>query len=329
MTSTLTRFGIDHFTQQLADGRTDFPRDDVIYFREYHPTDDLGGLSRLQVALASATAEVNVAEHVSAFFKNHAMPAYVMSTDQPITQEQMDETMGWWRKLYGGVANFFKVGFAGYGLKPQKIGSNIDELALAELGGELRRSICAVFRVPPSIAGAWEAANYATADAQRKAMVQDVGIPRGEYLSGVIDAEYLADFGPGLRMNWLWDRLSVMQPDQLAEAQRHQGLVQFGIEDPQAAAEEMDVTAVGQYIGDKPIPASGPFVPDAANAELAQWHRFATRRLNQGQDITQEFITEHIAPALKGSIEGQLIAVKTHEELERVFAQAMEWSGYG
>lgn len=329
MGMTADSTGIDHFTQTLPDKRIDFPRDDVVYFREYNPLNDLDGLSHLQVAMASANSEINVSEYLATFFKNNAMPPFIMTTEQPMTEPQMEETMAWWRKIFGGAKNQHKVGFAGYGLKPEVVGYPTKDLAMAEVMGELRRNVCAIFRVPPSIAGAWEAANYATADAQRKAMIQDVAIPRSEYFSGVIEAEYLADFDTKFRMNWLFDRLAVMAPDKLAEAQRHEGLVQFGIEDPRAAAEEVDVTPVGDYVPNGAIPAPAPFRPaqNAAN-ELMQWHRFATRRLNNGHDVDQNFDTEHIAPALKGAIEGQLAGVKTHEELERVFAMAREWSGY-
>ena len=78
--------GIQGFNQHLSGGSPQperfFKREDVIYFREYHPSNDLGGLSRLQVALSAANAGINTADFTAAFFKNYAVPPLVFSSYQ-------------------------------------------------------------------------------------------------------------------------------------------------------------------------------------------------------------------------------------------------------
>ena len=63
--------------------RTDVPRDEVVYFREYHPTDDLGkGTAKLDVAKNAILAEYEAQRYIKSFFENDATPGLLMHTEQ-------------------------------------------------------------------------------------------------------------------------------------------------------------------------------------------------------------------------------------------------------
>ena len=330
--------GIKGFTQRLpgrASADRTFPREDVMYFREYDPFNDLGGLSKLSVAMAAVNAGVNAAEYTAAFFKNYAIPPIVFSSDQSIDESTLDKIVAAWKRAFGKKENQHRAGFTTHGMKPNIIGYPTKDLALAEILAEVRRDVCAVFRVPPAIAGAWEAANFAASREQMKALIINAIKPRGEYLSGVIEAEYLDEFQPGLRFKWRWDKLEVMAEDQQIEAERHATLVREGIEDPQAAAEELEVKpAKEKPQREFPVfaqqPRPGPRQngrEDMMGEEMRQWERFAINRMKRGQ-VLRAFTTEHIPATLKKSIEGQLEAAKTAADVTEIMRAAEAWRGY-
>src|SRR3990167_7169429 len=137
-----------------------------------------------------------------------------------------------------------------------------------------------------------------------KALIINAIQPRGEYLSGVIESEYLDEFQPGLRFKWRWDKLEVMAEDQQIEAERHATLVREGIEDPQAAAEELEVKPAKEkpqrefpVFAQQPRPRQNGR-EDMMGEEMRQWERFAINRMKRGQAL-RAFTTEYIPATLK------------------------------
>ena len=159
--------------------------------------------------------------------------------------------------------------------------------------------------------------------------------PRCEYLSGVLEADLFREFELGLRMRWRFDKLDVMAEDAKTEAERHAILVYADIEDPAAAAEELEVEPrreprlqvdqdnAPQGIVRRPsIRSNGHF-----QEEMRQWERFAHNRISRGQEL-RTFNTQHIPATLKKSIEGQLEAAKTTQDVTEIMRAAEIWKGY-
>lgn len=324
--------GIKAFKQKLGSKEETFDRDQVIYFREYDPMDDLGGLSPLSVALAAANAGTNASAFTASFFENYAVPPILLTTPQALQEPDIKKISAWWRQLFGGPKNAHKTGVAGSDLKAQILGYPTKDLALGEVLQEVRRDVCAVFGVPPAVAGAWEAANYATIVEQRKDLIETTIQPRCDYYSGVLEQELLNEFDPKYRFYWKIDDLSVMAPDLKAEAERHQILVNAGIEDAKAAAEELDVVPPE----DKPEPEKEPepvppqlqpFVPGPEREvmeEARAWERFASKKLAAGKKL-RDFETEHIPANLKAQIQGQLDRCQSEADVRRAFANIEPW----
>lgn len=180
-----TRNGIEGFRQNI-NGQTvaQWAPDELVYIYDFDPSDDLAGLSPLAFVLQHIGSEVNVDTFVSSFFANDATPTGLLTTEQPVTKEQVDEITGWWNKLFAGVSNKFKVGIAGSGLKFEQITSDIANLAIPELRLEVRREICAVFGVPMTIAGADEAANYSCIVTGELVSTPDGPLPIEEVVPG-------------------------------------------------------------------------------------------------------------------------------------------------
>lgn len=316
--------GIQGFKLNLA-GETPrlYAREDVIYFREYHPTNDLGGLSKLSVAMAAASAGINTAEYTAAFFKNYAIPPLVFTTDQPMDESEVSKLRDAWNRWFRGKKKQHKTGWTTHGMKPHVIGYPTKDLAMKELSDSVRRDICAVFRVPPALAGAWEAANYATSEAQLRFLYNNTLKPRCEYISGVLEAELFDEFQPGLKLKWRFDKLDVMAEDKKIEADRHVALVGAGIEDRVAAAGELEVLPAAEPPQREfPVFAQEPMV-----RELRQWERFERKRFKNGK-VRREFNTEHIPLTLKKSIEGQLEEANNPQDVTDILRAAEAWKGY-
>lgn len=187
--------GIDGFRQIIA-GNTvnEWEPDELIYFYDYDPTDDVGSIAPLAFALSQVGAEVSVSEFVNGFFANDATPAGLLSSDQPLKQQDIDFTMKWWNKLFGGIGNAGKIGIVGGGLKFQQISSSMEDLAIPALRLEIRRDVCAAFGVPMTIALADEAANFATAGQQYVAFYTETILPELDLILDTLNEQLVPRF---------------------------------------------------------------------------------------------------------------------------------------
>lgn len=341
--------GIGGFIQTLGQGqRIQIPAENMIYFHEYHPLDDLGGLSMTAVALPSITALTNTEKYLSAFFENSALPSIIMTTEQGITEGDFNMIQRWWNKTFRGVKKSHQVGFVSMGLKPETISYPLTDLALEQVRETCRRDICGVFGVPPSIAGAWESANYATALEERKSIYTETIIPRARYYQSQINTYLVQEIDPTVEFAFMFEELEVMQPDKKAEAERLVMLVNAKIIKPEVAAleqgyseEDVPEEAPEPEVVEIPeSPATMPVeAPERANetissenegempsvdesqfkAELGAWRRKALRTFKAEQKASCEFLAQFIPDALFESIKMQLDVAESVDDIRAVF----------
>ena len=102
-----------------------------------------------------------------------------------------------------------------------------------ELRAEDRRAICAVFGVPSALAGAWEAATYATAHEQKASFYEDTIIPQLEYIAEVLNWSLLSHY-PDLtvrdaRLAWDLDSIAALRETATDKAERLAMLFEQGV----------------------------------------------------------------------------------------------------
>jgi HK97 family phage portal protein len=216
-------YGIKQFRQVIM-GQViaTWEPDELIYFFDYDPLNDLNGLSLLALSLRSVGVEVNIQEFVKAFFENDATPGGLLTTDQKVQANDVEETRRWWQKLFRGVKKKHSVGIAGSGFKYQAITPPIVDLAIPVLREETRREICAAFGVPPTVALATDAANYATSKEQHIAFYTGTIIPQMDFIVDEINKQLVPLFGEGIKVVPDYTEIDVLQEDKTMVAQRAQ-----------------------------------------------------------------------------------------------------------
>lgn len=325
---TDSRRGVTGYKQTL-DGRARvFPPEDVIVFRNFNPLDDLGGLSPLSVALSEVNAELNASRFVASFFANDARPAGLLSTEQPLPEPEAERVSAWWQRLFRGAGNKWKTGIVGGGLRWQTITFPPTDLALTDLRAEDRRAICAVFGVPSALAGAWEAATYATAREQKASFYEDTIIPQLEYMAEVLNWSLLPHY-PDLaardaRLAWDVDGLTALRESATDKATRLAMLYQAGVITRSEVRAELGMRLLpeedetGQ--DDPPDPSGEVKAGELPTLEddLARWRRFAVRRVKAGRAL-RPFESACIPADLYARIEAGLEAAGTVEAVRAVF----------
>ena len=327
--------GISNFEQKIDGKVTPFEREDVVYFHSYHPQDDFGGLSPTQIALAAIDAEINAEKYVGAFFENYAMPAVLLSTEQSVGEPELKRRQRLWERWFKKVEKQHSVAMVDKGLKATTIGYSLKELAMDAVRKEARRSICAVYGVPTTIAGAWEAANFATIKEERLELYQGTIFSEAAYFAGVLNAELVPEFDAGLRFGWRYDKLDIMQEDEGEKAKRIALLVEKGVILPAVGA--MALGYEESEAGAGPArPFGVPEMPEEKSVEtkvvksplrvdLEKWARKAMKRVKEGKSAAVEFESEHVPLALGEAISESLEMAKTKEEVKAIFASTFDY----
>ncbi len=352
--------GVIGYKQTIGSQTRTYAPEDVIVFRNFDPLDDLGGLSPLSVALSEINAELNAARFVAAFFANDARPAGLLTTEQPLQESDMERTRSWWSRLFGGVRNKWKTGIAGGGLRWQTITFPPSDLALKDLRAEDRRAICAVFGVPPGMAGAWEATTYATAREQKASFYEDTILPQLEYLAEVLNWSLLSHYpdlsARGARLAWDLDSIAALRETATDKARRLTMLFEAGVITRNEVRAGLGMTAlpaeedgfVFELAPKKEVARSGlepekdeegeaepALLPQGSQPlpsserrkalcdELKRWERFALRRVRDGTPL-RPFKSTLIPAELWMQIAGRLGKAQAPEDVFEVFGEALE-----
>ena len=312
-----TASGIQGFTQVLfVDSerieRT-FAREDVVYFRTYHPTDDLGpGIAAMDVAKKAILAEYEAERYIKAFFENDALPGLLMHTEQTIPSNMLKELKAWWDATFKGAKKAHKVGWVDKGLEAQILSSDLRSMALEEVRRQARKSICESFEVPEVLIGGMLETTFANAAEARLFFTQEVVIPRADRYADTINAEFVSAIDPSVVFEFATDEMEILQEDKDAKAQRLISLKNAGIVDAAYVREELG-------IDEDAAPEEEPALVDEDGATaLRNWRTKALKALKLGKSADVPFETKDIPPALQAAIHVRLAQAKTPEEVAHV-----------
>ena len=220
--------GLTGFTRRI-DGH-DRPLDiqDVVYFWLPDPYIEIGPPEHTpgQAALAAAGVLNAMTEFVTGYFERGMIKATLLKYTQPIAPTEAERVREWWRRVATGIKNAFSTEVIRGDFEPLIIGDGLSELQNTALTAEQRESVCTALGVPQSKVTA-NAANYATANADALAFIQDTIVPECRLIAAAINDQLLS--ATGLRLVFRPESLTIMQEDEERRAGSLKMLVDAGM----------------------------------------------------------------------------------------------------
>jgi HK97 family phage portal protein len=336
------------FRQQVGVDHKDFPADQILYFRTFSPSDDIGpGVASGSVGSVASDLVKNSNQWASSFFANGAIPAVVLSSEQMIKQGDRDDYTTRWNKMLQGAANAFKTIVLGGGLKPTVIGHPIKDLAMPDLERTKREQILAAHKIPPGLAEA--KTNRAERDAlQFEFWTQCIKPEVAIHIRPVLDDQL---FNPlGYRIGFHYREIEAIQRAEIAKAESTSFVVEQMLAAYEANTVSIDETraVIGSLLEWLDLPAleatfepeertplqlapaaeeepGAPEVPEpkAITADLDKWERKAIRRLTEGRvDKAIAFASDTISPQTHSLVVYGLERAVTLQDVRDVFAGA-------
>jgi HK97 family phage portal protein len=215
-----------HGFRQILDGQVhaEWPREYLVYFTSYDPEDDFGYVSLTQRALKSISVSLSITAFADYFFINGAMPDGILTTEVKLQTADKERILGEWRRQFQGVENAHGTalldGPAGSRITYQPLTAPIKDLAMPELRQGAQRETAKSYGVPPTIAMIENAANYATADSERKSLYTETVLPALDSMLDAINTQLMPRMGDGVTVEAVLDEIDALQEDRTEITQR-------------------------------------------------------------------------------------------------------------
>jgi len=161
----------------------------IRHFKYFNPNDDFYGLGPMQAASVCITGDLFAQAHMQQFFKQGARPSVLFTTDKKLNPKSIRNIKMQIKTMYQGVRRAWLPIVLHSGLKLYEFGHSNKDAEFMGLRKLSREEICAVFGVPPSVAGIYEYANYANAYAQKEIFYMETIRPKLEMLEDMLNEE--------------------------------------------------------------------------------------------------------------------------------------------
>lgn len=147
---------VKEYDLDVGDGKgVTIKKDDMIQWKwGIDPAQPARGIGALQIAIRDADRDSEANSYIYALLKNNAVPPVVVTLTEgdELTEDKAKRLRAEWNQKYGGDAQG-NVAFLEAGMKAEKLGFDLQQLAAEALNAVPEARIAASFRVPPVVAG--------------------------------------------------------------------------------------------------------------------------------------------------------------------------------
>lgn len=296
-------------------------------------------MAPVAVTLAAAGLLHYLDIFATSFFKRGAVKVTLLTVDGNPKPGETEKLDAWWKRMVAGARNAFGSVVVRASVKPQVIGSSVNETMAPQLTKLSREDVAIGMGVPLSLLFS-NALAGGTADAERKNFYDFTVVPECE---SVIDEPlnnlYLTRLG--FRLIWTPEKLEVYQASELNKAQSLTQLVQQPIMLVDEARERLELPPLAQVQAQTPSPPSPPQLTDnsappalPAPADesagssillpgtmdaLKLWQRKAIKRLRDGKSPAYDFKSAAIDADEHALIYHALQHATTESEVKAAF----------
>lgn len=235
--------------RQVGDEKA-FDAEFVTHIKTFNPLDDMRGLSIIQVAQNPVLLRWYMERHNALFFKHGANPGVVFTTDQDISQDNVDIATRAWNKTHKGVENAFKTAFLTRGFKPQPVSISAKDGEFLGLGKDARDQVLMLLGIPPVIVGVLQDVNYATSHDQTRIFYQHTIQPVLRMICDGLNTQFIRvwyrdDYERrGIFLAPDYSKIDVLQGDRKLQADIAAVYVSGGIKTPNEVRAELNLPPV-------------------------------------------------------------------------------------
>lgn len=147
---------VKEYEYDAGDGQLiPIPKEDVIHWKWMpDPAQPWRGIGAIEFAIRDSDRDSEASAYIYSLLKNNAVPPVVVTLAEgdELTEPKADRLRKQWKAKLGGE-NAGNIAFLEAGMKAEKMGFDLQQLAAEALNAVPESRIAAAFRVPPVVAG--------------------------------------------------------------------------------------------------------------------------------------------------------------------------------
>ena len=173
--------GIEQYDYSIEGYTYHIQKEDIAHMKLVNPTNDIYGLSPLQVIAPVINLDLSIIQYAKAFFLNAGVPSGMLKIKRRInTQEEANNIRRTWRSQFSSPGNFHNLAIMDEDATYEPLAAPLTDLALGDLRDTVETRICMAFGVPSILVGAvigLDRATYANYKEARKTFYSEKMIP--------------------------------------------------------------------------------------------------------------------------------------------------------
>lgn len=182
--------------QYLLDGKKyNLPAENIIHFKTFNPKSDIVGLGTIEAVRTSAETDSYAREYNKAFFENSAQPGIILTYPGELNAENQQRLKAQWNEEYAGYKKNYRTAVASNGLTITKLEMSHADMEFIEQRKFSRDEILSIFRVPKTILGILEDANFASAKTANYVFALRTIFPKMVAIQDTLNEFFLPLFG--------------------------------------------------------------------------------------------------------------------------------------
>ena len=211
-------------------GPVAYTSDEMVWIRYFNPMEEYAGLSPMAPLRLSADMGLDALKFNRNFFRNSAQPDLIFTTDESMSDEEVEEFYQRWGKRYRGPANAHRPAIASFIKDIKTLGFNQREMEFIQGLRWSLEDVSRTYGVPMPLLSDLQRATYSNINVAERLFWRNTMVPEMKLLEEHLNEKLMPLLGyPELRVEFDLGTIEALQETETEKVDREAKLLDRGV----------------------------------------------------------------------------------------------------
>ena len=218
------------FVYMGVNGPVAYTPEEIVWMRYYNPLEPFAGLSPLAPVRLSVDAGLDALRFNRSFFKNSAQPDIVFTTEETMTDAEVEDFYHRWEERYQGPGKAHRPAIASFIKDIKTLGFNHREMEFLQGLRWSLEDVSRTYGVPLPLLSDYQQATFANITTAEKLFWRNTIFPEMRFFEEHLNSELLPRLGyEGLTAQFDLSTIEAMNEDETERVNRETKLLAHGV----------------------------------------------------------------------------------------------------